>query len=76
MNGHIKLSVGIITGFCEHGNEPSDMIIGEDCFHQLSYCLFLKENSAACRRKLKESIREFSSSSVAITVIGSDLNCT
>ena len=30
MNGLIWLSVGIMTGFCEHGNEPSDFISGKD----------------------------------------------
>ena len=38
MDGLIGLSVGIMAGFCENGNEPSDLISGEDCFHQLSYC--------------------------------------
>jgi hypothetical protein len=47
MDGLIGLSVGIITVFCGHDNETSDLISGEDCFHQLSYCQFLKENSAA-----------------------------
>jgi hypothetical protein len=73
MDGIIGLSVGIMTGFCEHGNEPSDLISGEDSFHQLSYCQFLKETSAACRRKLKETLGEFSSLSVANTIIGSNL---
>jgi hypothetical protein len=76
MDGLIGLSVRIITGFCEHANEPSELISDEDCFQQLSYCQFLKKNSAACRRKLKETIGEFSSSSVANTVISSNLNCT
>jgi hypothetical protein len=74
MDELIGLSVGITTGFCEDGNEPSDLINGEDSFHQLNYCQFLKETSAACGRKLKETVGEFSFSSVASTVIGTNLH--
>jgi hypothetical protein len=38
-----------VTGFCEHGNEPSGSIRGGEFFDNLSDCQPLEKDSAAWR---------------------------
>jgi hypothetical protein len=46
-SGFIWIEIGLMAGACEHGNEPSGSVKGEDFLHYLSDCYLLKIGSSS-----------------------------